>query len=207
MIAKLRGVVDSAGEGWVILDVQGVGYRLFISAKTQASLPGDGEATSLYTEMLVRQEQPILYGFATETERAWFNTLITVQGVGARVALALLSALTPDELGRAIQTGDKALICRADGVGPKLATRLLSELKGKINNLVPEALVVSGAGPSPPPGTASDVLSALENLGYKRAEAVPAVARAIEEEGATAPTATLIRRALGFLASKINGAA
>ncbi|AIK96970.1 Holliday junction branch migration protein RuvA [Candidatus Odyssella acanthamoebae] len=205
MIAKLKGLVDSTGLDWVILDVQGICYRLFVSHKTMVQLPSQGEAIALHTEMLVRQEQPILYGFATPYEQEWFNKLITVQGVGARVALALLSALTPDDLIRAIQTGDKVLICQADGVGPKLASRLITELKDKVKGveIVTSSIDLNVSSSS----NASDVLSALENLGYKRAEAAPAVARAIEEEGVTSPTAVLIRRALGFLAAKINGAA
>lgn len=206
MIAKLKGLVDSTGLDWVIIDVHGLCYRLFVSGKTMAQLPDAGEAVVLYTEMLVRQEQPILYGFISTYEHEWFNKLITVQGVGARVALALLSALTPDELIKGIQMGDKTLICQADGVGPKLAARLITELKDKVKGVTIASATSAGIQVNTS-GSASDVLSALENLGYKRGEAAPAVARAIEEEGATASTATLIRRALGFLASKINGAA
>lgn len=204
MIAKLKGIVDSTGIDWVILDVQGVCYQLFISSKTIMQLPAIGQAATLHTEMLVRQEQPILYGFATCYEQEWFNKLITVQGVGARVALALLSTLTPDDLIRAIQDGDKTLICQADGIGPKLASRLLTELKDKVKGL--ETALPPSFPQTDSSGCASDVISALENLGYKRNEAAPAVARAIEEEGIQAPMALLIRRALSLLASKINGA-
>ncbi len=205
MIAKLKGLIESTGLDWVILDVHGVCYRLFVSHKTMIQLPPLGQAVTLYTEMLVRQEQPILYGFVTGYEQEWFNKLIIVQGVGARVALALLSALTPEDLIRAIQSGDKALICQADGVGPKLASRLITELKDKVKGveIVAPATDFNVNNSS----NASDVLSALENLGYKRSEAAPAVARAIEEEGIASPTTVLIRRALSFLASKINGAA
>lgn len=205
MIAKLKGILDAAGLDWVILDVQGVCYRVYVSNKTMVLLPPLGEAVSLNIQMLVRQEQPILYGFATLEEQEWFDKLITVQGVGARVALALLSALTPSELIQAIQGGDKTLICRADGVGPKLASRLVSELKDKVKSI--ELTVGAVAQPASVSGNAQDVLSALENLGYKKNEAAPAVARAIEEEGMGAPTAALIRKALSLLASKINGAA
>lgn len=203
MIAKLKGLVDSTGLDWVIVDVQGVCYQVFISSKTMAQLPALGEAVVLQIEMLVRQEQPILYGFASPFEQEWFNKLITVQGVGARVALALLSALTPDDLILAIQSADKTRICQADGVGPKLASRLVTELKDKVKGvtIAPSSQTGSSMGP------AADVISALENLGYKKSEAAPAVARAIEEEGATASTAVLIRTALSFLASKITGAA
>lgn len=205
MIAKLKGIVDSTGIDWVILDVQGVCYKLFVSSKTMMQLPAIGQAVTLYTEMLVRQEQPVLYGFTTFYEQEWFDKLITVQGVGARVALALLSTLTPDDLVRAIQGGDKSLICQADGIGPKLASRLLTELKDKVKGLE----ITSSQSPAKADSTgyASDVISALENLGYKRSEAAPAVARAIDEEGIQAPMALLIRRALSLLASKINGAA
>ena len=203
MIAKLKGLVDSTGLDWVIVDVHGLCYQVFISSKTMAQLPALGEAVTLYTEMLVRQEQPILYGFASPFEQEWFNKLITVQGVGARVALALLSALTPDDLIIAIQSSDKTRICEADGVGPKLASRLVTELKDKVKGVT----ITPSSQTETPMGSASDVISALENLGYKKSEAAPAVARAIEEEGATAPTAVLIRTALSFLASKITGAA
>lgn len=202
MIAKLKGLVDSTGLDWVIVDIQGLCYQVYISSKTMSQLPSLGEAVTLYTEMLVRQEQPILYGFISPFEQEWFNKLITVQGVGARVALALLSALTPDDLVLAIQSADKTRICQADGVGPKLASRLVTELKDKV-----KGIEITTTGSLESMGSTGDVLSALENLGYKRSEAAPAVARAIEEEGASAPTALLIRRALGFLASKINGAA
>lgn len=205
MIAKLKGILDSAGLDWVIVDVQGVCYKLFISNKTMIQLSAIGEPVVLTVEMLVRQEQPVLYGFATAYEQDWFNKLITVQGVGARVALALLSALTPDDLIRAIQASDKTLICQADGVGPKLASRLLTELKDKVKGNLAATTASSFSGKTT--GSAADVLSALENLGYKRVEAAPAVARAIETEGADAPMALLIRQALSFLASKINGAA
>lgn len=203
MIAKLKGILDSAGLDWIIVDVQGVCYKLFVSNKTMIQLSAIGEPVVLTVEMLVRQEQPVLYGFATAYEQDWFNKLITVQGVGARVALALLSALTPDDLIRAIQASDKTLICQADGVGPKLASRLLTELKDKVKGNLATTTASSFAGKA---GSAADVLSALENLGYKRVEAAPAVARAIETEGADAPMALLIRQALSFLASKINGA-
>lgn len=204
MIAKLKGIVDSTGLDWVIVDVHGLCYQVFVSSKTMAQLPGLDEAVILYTEMLVRQEQPILYGFTSAIEQEWFNKLITVQGVGARVALALLSALTPDDLILAIQSADKARICQADGVGPKLATRLVTELKDKVKGI---SISESAKDATTPFGTASDVISALENLGYKKSEAAPAVARAIEEEGANAPTALLIRKSLNFIASKITGAA
>ncbi len=204
MIAKLKGIIDSTGLDWVIVDVHGLCYQVFISSKTMAQLPNLGEAVILYTEMLVRQEQPILYGFSSSFEQEWFNKLITVQGVGARVALALLSALTPDDLILAIQSADKTRICQADGVGQKLASRLVTELKDKVKGVTATA---SGTDQASPFGIATDVISALENLGYKKSEATPAVARAIEEEGTTAPTAVLIRSALSFLASKITGAA
>lgn len=203
MIAKLKGLVDSTGLDWVIVDVHGLCYQVFISSKTMAQLPSLGEAVILHTEMLVRQEQPILYGFSSPFEQEWFNKLITVQGVGARVALALLSALTPDDLIIAIQSSDKTRICEADGVGPKLASRLVTELKDKVKGVT----ITPSSQTETSMGSASDVISALENLGYKKSEAAPAVARAIEEEGATAPTAVLIRTALSFLASKITGAA
>ena len=206
MFAKLTGLVDTVGDDWIILDVQGVGYQVLVSAKTLSRLPEVGQRTSLLTELLIRNELPALIGFADAHEQACFQKLVTVQGVGAKVALAILSALTPDELALAIYNQDKAQISRADGVGPKLAARLLTELKDKV--ILPEAVslgvttaMVAGKGSS-----VNDVFSALENLGYRRSEAAAAVSKAIEQHGSDADAGTLIRVSLSLLSQKITGA-
>ncbi|HTM79406.1 MAG TPA: Holliday junction branch migration protein RuvA, partial [Devosia sp.] len=131
MIGKLKGMVDSFGDDRVLIDCGGVCYEAFCSSRTLQALPRVGEATVVFIETIVREDMIRLYGFANEAEKAWFNLLMTVQGVGARVALAILSALSPSEISSAIALQDKAMMGRASGVGPKLATRLVTELKGK----------------------------------------------------------------------------
>lgn len=208
MIAKLKGNLDTISYDGVILDVQGVGYHVNASSRTLAQLPDIGSPLTLFIEMLIRNEMPSLFGFLDSYEQAWFQKLITVQGVGAKVALAILSALTPDELSLAIHNQDKVQILRADGVGPKLAARLLTELKDKI--VMSEIKMTTSSSSFPQDcshvTSISDVLSALENLGYRRSETAPAVAKAIEQQGANADIAILIRTALGILSSKLTGA-
>ena len=197
MIARLRGLIDSVYESSCVIDVGGVGYLVFCSSRTLGALPPEGMAT-LLTEMQVREDAITLYGFATSAEREWFRLLTTVQGVGAKVALAILSALSPDQLIAAISSQDKAALTRAPGVGPKLAIRLVTELREK-------AGVMPGGGAAAlpvviPKGHAADALSALLNLGYRRAEAESALAGVLELQGDSAPFDVLIRGGLKALA-------
>jgi Holliday junction DNA helicase RuvA len=197
MIAKLRGVVEAIESGSCVLDVNGVGYLVFCSTRTLSVLP-DGGVASLLIETQVREDAISLYGFAAGAERDWFKLLTTVQGVGAKVALGMLSALSPDELIAAIGSGDKAMLSRAPGVGPKLAVRIATELREK-------AGVMPGGGGGvtvryAPQGAMGDALSALTNLGYRRAEAEAALAKAVEELGADAKLDGLIRFGLKALA-------
>ena len=180
MIARLRGIIVSIDDSMVIIDVAGVGYAVTVSGKTQSGLAvGDGEVT-LLTDMVVREDSMTLFGFVDAAERDAFRLLVTVQGVGAKAAMAILSVLTPDDLAGAIMSGDKAMVTRADGVGPKLAQRVVNELAEKIG-----ALPVSGAVPVAASGiggaagaVGADAMSALVNLGYGRAEAHAALQRA-----------------------------
>ena len=196
MIARLRGVVDSIEDGRCVIDVNGVGYLVFCSTRTLGSLP-EGIAT-LLIETQVREDAISLYGFYTAAEREWFRLLTTVQGVGAKVALGILSALSPDQLIAAISAQDKGALTRAPGVGPKLAVRLVTELREK-------AGVMPGGGAAPlptftaPQGNAADALSALTNLGYRRAEAEAALAKALEAHGQDAALDVLIRAGLKAL--------
>ena len=196
MIGKLTGTVDAIDSDRALLDVRGVGYVVRASARTLGALAPATEA-SLLIETLVRDDAIELYGFATTAERDWFRLLTTVQGVGAKVALALLSALNPGDLARAITRQDKAMLTRAEGVGPKLANRLVSELKDKIVAGEAEA----GGVPAPgragiADGAAADAVSALVNLGYRRPEALSAVEKAIARLGATAGVERLIPEGL-----------
>lgn len=197
MIAKLKGRLDSTGLDHAIIDVGGVGYLVGASSRTLAALGPVGEAVTVHTEMLVSDDAIRLVGFARAEERDWFRLLTSVQGVGSRVALAILSALEPAELHRSIATGDKAMVARANGVGPKLAQRIVNELKDKIG-AVPTPTGAPGAGIAPlPTGSHSaDALSALQNLGFKPAEAGSAVAAAEEELGEGASLDALVRLAL-----------
>jgi len=200
MIAKLTGRIDSTQDGGVVLDVGGVGYGLLCSARTLGRLPGAGEAAMLWVEMQVREDAIQLYGFIDTIERDWFRLLGTVQGVGARVALSLLSALSPSDLAAAIIAGDKAMLSRAPGVGGKLAARLVTELKEKAAAAPTGGPIVIGAGVAHTAmsarGAASEAVSALMNLGTGRAEALAAVARAAERLGSGADLQALIREAL-----------
>lgn len=204
MIAKLSGVLDSVADTSCILDVNGVGYQVFCSARTLRNLPRAGEAVRLHIETHVREDHIHLYGFLSEAERGWFNLLQTVQGVGAKVALAILSALAPDELFRAIASGDKTTLNRCDGVGPKLAARLITELKDKVGGIalgpVATASPADTAVAESANGPVADALSALVNLGYKRADAFGAVTTAARTLGDKANVQQLIPAALKELA-------
>jgi Holliday junction DNA helicase RuvA len=199
MIGKLSGIVDTIGEDYAILDVQGVGYLVHCSARTLAKLQ-TGEAAKLAIETHVREDAIRLYGFGTEAERGWFQLLQTVQGVGAKVALALLGALSTGELATAIAHQDKTQIARAPGIGPRLAARLTAELKDKL----PPGMVLADltssvaaqAATVPEPPAAQDAITALLTLGYGRPQALDAVAGAVRALGESADTAALIRRAL-----------
>ena len=195
MIAKLRGVLDSLGDGWAVVDVGGVGYLTYCSAGTLASLPPRGQSVSLTIETVVREDHIHLYGFASEQERDWFRLLQTVQSVGARLALAILGALPAPELAVCIAAQDRANLTRAPGVGPKLAARILSELRDKAEPLPGAAPVPAAAGTAN-----ADAVAALVNLGYRPTEAHGAVSGAARTLGAEAPVEALIRAGLKELA-------
>jgi Holliday junction DNA helicase RuvA len=206
VIAKLKGLVDAVGEDWTVIDVGGVGYLVFCSAKTLARLPRVGEAAQLFVETHVREDHIHLYGFAEPTEREWFRLLLTVQGVGNKVALAMLSALSPEELSRSIAAGDKAMLSRAQGVGPKLAARLVTELKDKAASIAMAFVPLVGNGAAAAPlqaGPLEDAISALVNLGYRRVEAHLAVLKAAEALGDGAAVAALIRTGLKELGKEL----
>ncbi|EAT09312.1 Holliday junction branch migration protein RuvA [Sphingobium sp. 10 DY56-G10] len=197
MIAKLRGLLDSTGIDHAVIDVGGVGYLVGASSRTLAALGPVGEAVTIHTEMLVAEDSIRLVGFARADERDWYRLLTHVQGVGSRVALAILSALEPAELHRAVATGDKAMVTRANGVGPKLAQRIVNELKDKIGAAPAGGPIgVGGAVAMPVGNMSTDALSALQNLGFKPAEASAAVAAAEGELGEGASLDALVRLAL-----------
>ncbi len=200
MIARLRGLVDSLEDQRCVIDVQGIGYLVFASTRTLAALPHAPLETTLLIETQVREDAIALYGFATAAERDWFRLLTTVQGVGAKVALAMLSALSPDQLIAAIATGDKAALTRAPGVGAKLAMRLLLELRDRAAAMPATATLAGSPATIPAGSIAADALSALTNLGYRRPEAEAALARAAAELGQTTTLDQLIRAALKALA-------
>jgi Holliday junction DNA helicase RuvA len=192
MIAHLKGRLDETGIDFAIVDVGGVGYLVGASARTLSAIGPVGEAVMLHTEMLVGEDFIRLVGFATAAERDSFRLLTGVQGVGARVALAILSTLDSGELARAIAAQDKAMVARANGVGPKLAERIVRELKDKVGGLA-----IGGATPMVAPvGAGADAVSALLNLGFRPAEASAAVAAAEEELGPGATLDALVRLAL-----------
>jgi len=194
VIAKLRGVLDSYGEDWCIVDVGGVGYHVFCSSRTLNNIGTVGDEVVLLIETHIREDHFHLFGFATELERDWFQLVQTVQGVGAKVALAILSAIDPDELSTSIAAQDKTVVGRASGVGPKLATRIVNELKDKVAKFA--VAPVKSGGEGPVRSTAmGDAVSALSNLGYKQAEAYTAVSKALND-GADDDVQTLIRLGL-----------
>lgn len=194
MIAKLRGRVDQIGEDFAVIDVGGVGYLVYAGSRTLATL-STGEAAELAIETHVREDHIHLYGFSSASEREMFRTLTTVQGVGAKVGLAILSALSAQQIAQAIVSGDQSAFKRASGVGPKLAARLVAELKDKVAGFslaAPAPQAAKGAAPS---GT-EDAVSALVNLGYARMDAFGAVTRTLAAAGGTLPLPALIRAAL-----------
>jgi len=204
MIGKLKGLIDSYGEDFVILDVNGVGYVVQCSARTLQKLPRPGEASALAIETQVREDSIRLFGFDSESERDWFRLLQGVQGVGAKVALAILSILSPGDLASAIATQDKAMVARAPGVGPKLAARIVAELKdkapafGAVDPLVARLSGETEADAAP--SAVRDAISALVNLGYGRPQAAAAVAASLKKLGEGAETGALIRQGLKELA-------
>ena len=204
MIGKLKGIIDSYGEDFIVLDVNGVGYLVQCSARTLQELPGVGQATTLSIETYVREDQIRLFGFRTDVEREWFRLLQTVQGVGAKVALSVLGTLRPADLASAIAMRDRAMVARTPGVGPKVAERIVTELKDKapaFADLDPAVIRLSGAiedrrAPQP----IVDAVSALVNLGYGQPQAAAAVAAAARSAGEGVDTARLIRLGLKELA-------
>lgn len=193
MIAKLRGLLDDTGADWAVIDVAGVGYLVHCSARTLAALGAAGEACTVFTDLQVSENDMRLLGFAEAAERDWFRLLTQVQGVGSKVSLAILSALTPHDLATACAQGDAAMVARANGVGPKLASRIVNELKDKAG-AIPG--VTMGVVAAPRGGAGTDAVSALENLGFKPATASRAVAEALSELGEGAAESELIRVAL-----------
>jgi Holliday junction DNA helicase RuvA len=204
MIGKLKGIIDSYGEDYVILDVGGVGYQVHCASRTLQALPSPGEAAVLSIETYVREDQIKLFGFRTDHEREWFRLLQTVQGVGARVALAVLGTLSPADLANAIALRDKAAVARTPGVGPKVAERIVTELKDKaplFANVDPAVVHLAGAiDDRRAPGPVADAISALVNLGYGQPQASAAIASASRSVGEDAETAQLIRLGLKELA-------
>ena len=183
MIAQLRGTIVQLDESGLVIDVGGVGYAVTISGKTRAGLGIGDMAVTLLTEMQVREDSMTLFGFVAAAEREAFRLLVTVQGVGAKAAMSILTVLGPDEIAAAVMAGDKAMVARADGVGPKLAQRIVNELASKIGSLpvAAGAGVVAGAPAGAPAGdgnVGADAMSALVNLGYGRAEAHAALQKA-----------------------------
>ncbi|MBQ8481629.1 MAG: Holliday junction branch migration protein RuvA [Alphaproteobacteria bacterium] len=212
MIAKLRGITDTIGEDFCVIDVNGVGYLVSASAKTLSKLK-TGEEATLFTVMTVREDDISLFGFADVWEKEWFGTLTKVQGVGAKVCLSILSVLTPAQLSQAIGAQDKASFCRANGVGPKLAARIVTELKDKIvtipvtsnNSEILNSDVSSPAPIAAMPDTdyskSEDIISALVNLGYQRIDAYR-IANKVILENPDADLSALIRMALKEFANK-----
>jgi holliday junction DNA helicase RuvA len=204
MIAQLTGRVEALSDGTCVIDVSGVGYLVQASSRTLSALPQAPAQAKLLIETHVREDAILLYGFADAAERDWFRLLTTVQGVGGRVALAILSALSPRDLVGAIAAGDKASLTRAAGVGPRLAVRLLTELRDKAGAM-PAPSGVSYAPEIAPQSPEADALSALVNLGYRRPEAQQTVARVAERLGGKATLDSLIRDSLKELAQRAPG--
>jgi Holliday junction DNA helicase RuvA len=207
MIAKLAGLLDQVMSDGAVIDVGGVGYLVFCSTRTIGQLPPPGGAARLLVETHVREDHIHLYGFIDAVERDWFRLLTTVQGVGARLALALLSAVPPDALALAILAQDKATLARADGVGPRLAARIANELRDKVGGLAtaaPTAMTGATVAVAAEAGAATDAVSALVNLGYRRAEAFGAVSAAARRLGEDAALDALIRAGLQELGQATN---
>jgi len=200
MIALLKGRVEEVGDGWAVVDVHGVGYLVFCSARTLGQVVV-GDAVTVHVETHVREDHIHLYGFLQTDEREWFKLLTTVQGVGAKVALAILSVLSSDELTHAIAAQDKAQVGRASGVGPKLATRIVSELKDKVAALALGPGKATAIASPAVGGPTQDAVSALVNLGYSPSDALTAVSHAAAQAGASADVGVLIKGGLAALGS------
>jgi holliday junction DNA helicase RuvA len=204
MIGKLKGIVDSYGEDFVILDVAGVGYQVHCTGRTLQALPAKGEPATLSIETHVREDQIKLFGFLSDGEREWFRLLQTVQGVGVKVALSVLGTLKAADLASAIALRDKAAVARSPGVGPKVAERIVTELKDKapaLSNIDPAVVHLAGSlDEKKAPRPVMDAMSALINLGYGQPQAAAAIAAATRHAGDGADTATLIRQGLKELA-------
>ncbi len=204
MIGKLTGLLDTVGEDHIIVDVHGVGYQVHCSSRTMNGLPLTGEAISMVIETHVRETEIKLFGFSSELERDWFNLLQSVQGVGAKVALAVQSTLSAGELASAIALQDKAMITRAPGIGPKVGQRIVSELKDKApaysGSAAQELGLASDIGEGLASSAVSDAVSALGNLGYSSEQAARAVSAALRSAGEDADSARLIRLGLKELA-------
>jgi holliday junction DNA helicase RuvA len=195
MIAKLTGLLDDTGPDWAVIDVSGVGYLVHCSVRTLEALGERGGKATVFTDLQVSENDMRLIGFASGAERDWFRLLTAVQGVGSKVALAILSALTTEELQRACANGDAAMVSRANGVGPKLASRIVNELKDKAGGL-PTAPGGTALASAPVGSASADAVSALQNLGFKPAVAASAVAHATGELGEDAGLDALVRVAL-----------
>ncbi|MCW8916737.1 MAG: Holliday junction branch migration protein RuvA [Magnetovibrio sp.] len=211
MIALLKGLIEEVGDGWAVIDVSGVGYLVFCSSRTLGRL-GIGEAASIHIETHVREDHIHLYGFLETNEREWFKLLTTVQGVGAKVGLAILSVLSGDELTHAIAAGDKAQVGRANGVGPKLAGRIVTELKDKVAKMAlgpaaaPKGVKVAGSTDVAVGGdNTRDAVSALVNLGYSPTDALTAVSHAAGKMDEDADVSALIKGGLAELGPKEFG--
>lgn len=203
MIAKLTGLIDSVGENWVVIDTGGVGYLVFCSARTLRQVGAVGSTISMMIETHVREDHIHLFGFPQPEERTWFRLLQTVQGVGARMAMGILDSLSAEELVEAILAQDAVMLTQANGVGPKLGKRLVSELKDKTSNISSSSIAgatVHSEGEVTSGEFASDAVSALVNLGYRRVEAFGAISRARQSLGASAEVGALIREGLKELA-------
>jgi Holliday junction DNA helicase RuvA len=200
MIARLKGIIDTYGEDFIVIDVGGVGYQVHCSARTLQALPAPGEPVTLAIETHVREDAIRLFGFESDTEREWFRLLQTVQGVGAKVALSVLGTLKPTDLANAVAMRDKAMVARAPGVGPKVAERIVTELKDKapaFTNVDPAVIRLSGAVEEKrAPQPVTDAVSALVNLGYGQPQAAAAIAAATRSAGEGADAARLIRLGL-----------
>lgn len=201
MIAKLKGLLDTSGEDFAIVDVNGVGYLVHASTRTLQQMPGVGEAVMLHIETVVREDAITLFGFIDILERDMFRLLTSVQGVGAKVGLAVLSTLAPNELQNAIAAQDKTAVSRTKGVGPKVASRIVLELKDKVTGLVfkPQGVQMGAGGAEPAPvegGAVADAISALVNLGYRPTDAHSAVAKAAGDLGEDADVGALVPAAL-----------
>jgi holliday junction DNA helicase RuvA len=204
MIGKLKGIVDSYGDDFIILDVGGVGYQVHCSVRTLQALPSPGMGATLSIETHVREDHIKLYGFASDSEREWFRLLQTVQGVGSKVAMSVLGTLKPSELASAVVMRDKATVARTPGVGPKVAERIVTELKDKapaFTSIDPGVIHLSGAlDEMRAPKPVTEAVSALVNLGYGQPQAAAAIAAASRDAGEAAETAQLIKLGLRELA-------